>query len=180
MVGTESGQLVALTRQGRRQTAQIGAPITAILPTSAGILALADGKALGLDAELNLVWSREHVLGIGVTSSLGQGQRLGSPAVLQASGQMDWLNAAGNTIASVTLGPPMPSEPIPEFAATDSCAWISFDSGVLWEVCVNKVVKNIPLARASLTRPIVDVMGARVMVGSAVGGLWSLPLASGA
>ena len=166
MVGTESGQLVALTRQGRRQTAQIGGPITAILPTNAGILALADGKALGLDAELNTIWSREHVLGIGVTSSLGQGQRLGSPAVLQASGQMEWLNAAGNTIASVTLGPPMPAEPISEFAATDSCAWISFDSGVLWEVCVNKVVKNIPLARASLTRPIVDVMGARVMVGS--------------
>ncbi len=179
VVGTEMGQLIALTRQGKRQSVQIGAPIAAILPTNAGIVALAADKAVGLDAQLNRVWSREHVLGIGVTSSLGQGQRLGSPVVLQASGQMDWLDAAGETVASVTLGRTLPSEPIPVFAATNSCAWISFDSGVLWEVCVNKAVKNIPLARASLTRPIIDLMGARVMVGSAVGGLWSLPLAAG-
>jgi hypothetical protein len=178
IVGTEAGDLVAMTRQGKRQSIQIGAPITVILPTRSGIVALVGDTAVGLDADLRILWSREKVLGIGVTSALGQAQSLGYPTLLYASGKLDWLDALGRTLATVTLGNSAPMDPMPEFAATDRCAWIACDSGALWEACVDKESKYIPLTRVSLTRPVLDAKGRRVMVGSAVGGLWSVPLAS--
>ncbi len=179
VIGTETGQLVAATRQGKRQTVRIGAPITAILPTKTGILVLASGTAFELDAELRILWSRENVLGIGVTSALGHEQRPCTSALLQASGKVDWLDALGNTVASVALDNSVPPELLPEFAVTDHCAWISFDSGVLWQACIDKPVKSIALApQVSLTRPILDLGRARVMVGSSEGSFWSLPVVS--
>jgi hypothetical protein len=178
VVGTETGQLVAMTRQGKRQNVELGTSISTILPTRAGLVVLAADTAFGLDADLCIRWSREHVLGLGVTSALGQAQPLGFPALLQASQRVDWLDAHGDTIASVALGSSLPSDPMPEFAATDRCAWIAFDSGVLSEACIDSGARYVPLTGSSLTRPVVDAKGARVIVGSTAGGLWSLPLVS--
>lgn len=177
VVGTEEGQLLVLTRQGKRHAAQLGGAVAAILTTRDGVIAFAGGKAYGLNAEAQVLWLRGGVLGIGVTAALGNGQRESLAAILLASGQMEWLDFTGKTQALTPLMQTVPSDLVPEFVATERCAWISSDSGLLWVACVGKGARPIALSRAPLTRPIIDIKGARAMVGSVAGGVWSLPLA---
>lgn len=178
VVGTDDGRLIALNRQGLRQNSEMGAAILAVVPSKVGVTALAGDRAFGIDREIHGVWSRTGVVGIGVTAALGQARREGLPVVLLDSGQVDWLSVDGNVIASMSGPQNMSEEPVRELAATEHCVWISYGSGVIRSVCIGRGTRLLELARAPLTQPVIDLKNSRVLVGSVVGNLWSLPLGS--
>lgn len=174
LVGTENGQIVALTRQGRRQSTQLSGSIDAIVTYSAGALVLAGNHAHALTADGQVLWSRDAVLGIGVTAARGQGQRHDSPALLYASGRIDWLDPRGEPTVSAELKPNPSVLPIVEFAAIDQRAWIADESGTLWEASPGGGCRPMRIAKGPLTRPVLDMQSDRVMVGSVGGGVWSV------
>jgi hypothetical protein len=175
-VGTESGLLLLTNRKGKRQVAQLGAAVSVIVPWNEGAVALAGAKAHGLNAEAQVLWSREDVLGIGVAAAPGHVGKSGVAVLLLASGRLDWLGPDGKTGASMTLPLPLPIDLVPEFAATANCVWMSFESGELWEACIKTGLRRIPLTRAPLMRPTLDDNRQRVIVGTVAAGVWSLPV----
>jgi hypothetical protein len=156
----------------------LGAPIDAILPFDGGIFVLAANRAFGLNVGAKILWSRENVLGIGVTSALGREHR-GVLPVLLTSGQVEWLDLDGKTMTAMPSAQPVAADLVREFAATQRCAWISFESGVARESCMGRAPRSFELSHSSLLRPVVDVVGLRVMFASVTGGLWSLPFSPG-
>ena len=176
VVGTDAGQLIALTRQGRRQSTQLDGPITAIEPMLNGAIVLCAGKAYGLNHDAQILWTKEGILGIGVTAALGQTLRQNMPAILSTAGKVIWLDGSGQTTASIEPSAKFLGEPLAEFAATDRQAWIVDDSGTLWEASIGGGWRSVQLTQSPLMRPVVDVHGSRVLIGSVGGGGWSVPI----
>ena len=179
LLGTDDGKIVALSRLGRRQSTQLGGAVTAIVPAAMGALVLAGDRAYAVNADAKVLWSRDAVLGIGVAAARGQGQRRDLPLLLFASGRIDWLDPEGNTLVSAALKPNALTAPGVELAAIDRRAWVASESGALWDASPDAESRSTSIASAPLTRPVLDVQNARILVGSVNGGVWSVAFESG-
>lgn len=176
LVGTEDGKIVTLTRQGKRHSTYLGGAITAALPSSAGAVVLAGGKAHGLDSDAQVVWSRADIVGIGVVTARGYEQPQSAAVVLSAAGQIEWLDRLGNTKASAPVAPALGFTSVAEIAATEQKAWVADDTGTLREVGVDRGCRSTKLANVPLMRPVLNLRASRVIVGSVGGGVWSVPI----
>jgi outer membrane protein assembly factor BamB len=174
LVGTEKGHLVAVTRQGRRQTLQLAGAVTALTPFGNGALALAATRAVAVDPDLRLTWSRDAVLGIAVTAAHGQQGSQGTPVLLTDSGRIEWLDAAGQRQAESPLDLKVPA--IAGIAATATEAWVAQPSGRLLQVGPHRARLSLPIARGPLVRPVLDTLHSRLLIGSEQGTVWSLPI----
>ena len=173
LLGTEDGQLMAFTRQGKRQSTSLDGPIMAIVAAADGAFVLAGGVAHWFDSSFHSVWSRPNVLGIGGTAARGHASRPFSLVARTAAGELEWLDIGGSVIArassKLTPGPGC----APELAATSSRAWAVDDAGTIWEARAGSGWTPIGLGSASLFCPVVDPKGNRILVGTVAGSIWS-------
>jgi hypothetical protein len=65
---------------------------------------------------------------------------------------------------------------LPELAAIEDCVWWSFNSGMLGSACGDNSAQGWFLSLTPLFGPAVDPRGARVLVSSVAGEVWSVAL----
>jgi|GEM_PF-2662349 len=178
-VGTEAGQVLVWMGRARRVRVDLPRPVRAIAGTSHhDLLALAGTQAHAI-AGSSVRWQRSDVASIGLAVRSPESPS-GSQAVLAyATGDVEWLDAQGNTLAACHAGWSKTVGLVGELAASPECAWISSNAGTLWQCCADGRVSELPLTRASLSRPVLDGAHGRVLVGSSEREVWSIPLLTG-
>lgn len=179
-VGLESGELLVWVSRTRQHHWKLSQPIRAIVGVSPDhVLALAGSEVHSLDAKSTLSWSRDHVVALGVTTSEHQATGSATRVVtVGTSGQVEWFDWQGHVLASVNAPELGATGPVPEIVATRQCAWISSNSGSLWQCCIKDGIRKFQLTRASLLRPVLDPAHGRLLVASAEREVWAIAVSA--
>jgi len=179
-VGSESGDLVVWESRTRSTHRKLSQPIRTIVGVSPHhVLALAGSELHSIDANPALRWSREHVIALGVTTSDSRQIESATQVVtVRTSGQIEWLDWQGHVLASVDAPELGASGPVPEMVATRQCAWISSNSGSLWQCCIRDGIRKFQLTRAPLLRPVLDLAHRRLLVASSEREVWAIAVSA--
>lgn len=179
-VGLESGDLLVWDSRNRHTHWKFSQPIRTIFGDSPNhVLALAGSEVHSIDASSTTRWSREHVIALGVTSS--DSQPIGSATQVvtaRTSGQIEWLDWQGHLLASVDAPELGATGPVPEIVATRQCAWISSNSGSLWQCCIRDGIRKFHLTHAPLLRPVLDLIHRRLLVASSEREVWAIAVSA--
>ncbi len=175
-VGSDTGEIFLCSSRGNRLRADLGQRILAISDWTDSVLALAGNRAFTVDGNAEIRWVRNEVAAIGVATGKTASDQKGSAVILGKMGQVDWLDHEGNVTASLDTSPMPADDLVPELVATNRCAWISSNSGAIWQFCMNLGVQKFQLTQLPLMRPVLDVTNGRVLVASTQGELWTLTL----
>ena len=174
MLGTEDGQVMAFSRQGKPRSVTLDAPVSAIITLGgSGAYVLAGGIVRFLDASLSESWTKSGALAIGVTAARGRESRQ-ELVSLFATGELEWFKSDGTV--SVWSKPSVGVPCVPELVATASAAWVTDAEGTLWQARQGAGWDGIHVGRSPLLRPVLDLQRGRVLVGSETGSVWSLPV----
>jgi len=172
MLGTDDGQVMAFSRQGKRRFLTLDAPVSAIITLGgSGAYVLAGGVIRFLDANLSESWTKSGALAIGVTAARGRESRQALVA-LSATGELEWFKSEGTV--SVRSKPSVSVPCVPELVATSSAAWVADAAGTLWQARQGVGWDQIRIGSTPLLRPVLDSPRGRVLVGSETGSVWSL------
>jgi hypothetical protein len=179
-IGLESGELLVWDSRTRHSHWKLSQPIRAIVGISPNhVLALAGSDVHSLNANSALSWSREHVVALGVTTSDSpQIESATRVVTVRTSGQLEWLDWQGHVLASVDAPELGAAGPVPELVATRQCAWISSNSGSLWQCCIKDGVHEFQLTHAPLLRPVLDLAHRRLLVASTERQVWAIAVSA--
>ena len=174
-VGSDTGEFFVGSSRGKRLQVDLGQRIRSISDWSDSALILAGNKGYSVDyrAEVRLI--RAEIASIGVASDRESPNAKGQ-AVMLSKGRLDWFDHQGNVTQSLDTSQVPTDDLVPELAATHQCAWISSNSGTVWQCCTHDGIQAFRLTQLPLMRPVLDLVHGRVLVGSSQGELWSMSI----